>query len=88
MIIRKRRRIQVKFKPLKDRVLVRYSDKPEKSSGGSFIPETAKEKSQEGEVISVGPGKVADDGKLQKIGLKAGDIVLFDKYSGKSGGEL
>ncbi len=72
----------MKFKPLKDRVLVKYSDEPEKSSGGIYIPDTAKEKPQKGEVIAVGPGKVTDDGKLQKMEIKVGDTVLFEKYSG------
>lgn len=72
----------MKFKPLKDRLLVKYSDEPEKSAGGIFIPETAKEKPQKGEVIAAGPGKVTDDGKLQAMEVKVGDIVLFEKYSG------
>lgn len=71
----------MKFKPLKDRVLVRYSDEPEKSAGGIFIPDTAKEKPQKGEVIAVGPGKT-DDGKTQAVDVKVGDVVLFEKYSG------
>ncbi len=70
------------FKPLKDRVLVKYSEEPEKSSGGIFIPDTAKEKPQKGEIIAVGPGRVTEDGKLQKMELKVGDVVLFEKYSG------
>ena len=72
----------MKFKPLKDRVLVKYSEEAEKSAGGLFIPDTAKEKPQKGEIVAVGPGKVTDDGKLQKVEVKAGDVVLFDKYSG------
>lgn len=72
----------MKFKPLKDRLLVKYSDEPEKSSGGLYIPDTAKEKPQKGEVVAAGPGKVTDDGKLQKMDVKVGDIVLFEKYSG------
>ena len=72
----------MKFKPLKDRVLVKYSDEPEKSAGGIFIPETAKEKPQKGEVIAVGSGKITDDGKVQAMEVKIGDIVLFEKYSG------
>jgi len=72
----------MKFKPLKDRVLVKYSDEPEKSAGGIYIPDTAKEKPQKGEVIAVGPGKVTDDGKVQKLEVKVGDTVLFEKYSG------
>jgi chaperonin GroES len=72
----------MKFKPLKDRVLVKYSDEPQKSTGGIFIPDTAKEKPQKGAVVAVGPGRVSDDGTVQKMNVKEGDIVLFDKYSG------
>ncbi len=72
----------MKFKPLKDRILVKYSDEPEKSTGGLYIPDTAKEKPQKGEVIAVGPGRVTDDGKLQKMEIKVGDVVLFEKYAG------
>jgi chaperonin GroES len=72
----------MKFKPLKDRVLVSYSDEPEKSAGGIIIPETAKEKPQKGEVIAVGSGKITDDGKVQAMEVKVGDVVLFEKYSG------
>ena len=72
----------MKLKPLKDRVVVKYSDEPEKSTGGIYIPDTAKEKPQKGEVIAVGSGKVTEDGKLQKMEVKVGDVVLFEKYSG------
>jgi len=72
----------MKFKPLKDRLLVKYSEEPEKSTGGLYIPDSAKEKPQKGEVIAVGPGKITDDGKLQKMEIKIGDTVLFEKYSG------
>jgi chaperonin GroES len=72
----------MKFKPLRDRVLVKYSEEAEKTAGGLYIPETAKEKPQKGEVVAVGAGKVTDDGKLQPMSVKVGDIVLFDKYSG------
>jgi len=72
----------MKFKPLKDRLLVKYSDEPEKSSGGLYIPDSAKEKPQKGEVIAAGPGRITDDGKLQKMDIKVGDVVLFEKYSG------
>jgi chaperonin GroES len=70
------------LRPLKDRVVVKYSEEPEKSSGGIYIPDTAKEKPQRGEIVAVGTGKVTDDGKLQKMEVKIGDIVLFEKYSG------
>jgi chaperonin GroES len=72
----------MKFRPLKDRLLVKYSDEPEKSSGGLYIPDSAKEKPQKGEIIAAGPGRITDDGKLQKIDIKVGDVVLFEKYSG------
>ena len=71
----------MKFKPLKDRVLVKYSDEPDKSSGGLYIPDTAKEKPQKGEVMAVGPGK-SDNGKTVPMDVKVGDVVLFEKYSG------
>jgi chaperonin GroES len=70
------------LKPLKDRVLVKYSEEPEKSAGGIYIPETAKEKPQRGEIVAVGSGKVTDDGKVQAMEVKVGDVVLFEKYSG------
>jgi chaperonin GroES len=70
------------LKPLKDRVVVKYSDEPEKSAGGIYIPDTAKEKPQKGEVVSVGTGKVTDDGKTQPMVVKVGDTVLFEKYAG------
>ncbi|RJR21390.1 MAG: co-chaperone GroES [Nitrospiraceae bacterium] len=70
------------LKPLKDRVLVKYSEEPEKSAGGLYIPDTAKEKPQKGEIVAVGSGKITDDGKVQKMEVKVGDIVLFEKYSG------
>ncbi len=72
----------MKFKPLRDRILVKYSEEAEKSAGGLFIPDSAKEKPQKGEVVAVGQGKITDDGKLQKMDVKVGDMVLFDKYSG------
>jgi chaperonin GroES len=70
------------FKPLRDRVFVKYSTEEEKTSGGLYIPDTAKEKPQKGTVIAVGPGRVTDDGKRQPMDVKVGDIILFDKYSG------
>ncbi|MEW6001114.1 MAG: co-chaperone GroES [Nitrospirota bacterium] len=72
----------MKFRPLKDRVLVKYSTEEEKTTGGLFIPDTAKEKPQKGTVMAIGPGRVTDDGKLQPVEVKVGDTVLFDKYSG------
>jgi len=72
----------MKFRPLRDRVFVRYSSEEEKTSGGLFIPDTAKEKPQKGTVVAVGPGRITDDGKLQPVEVKVGDTILFEKYSG------
>lgn len=72
----------MKFKPLRDRVLVKYSEEAGKTAGGLYIPDSAKEKPQKGEIVSVGPGRVTDDGKLQAMSVKVGNTVLFDKYSG------
>ena len=71
-----------KFRPLADRVLVKRLDKEEKTAGGIIIPDAAKEKPQEGEVIAVGNGKVLDSGEARPLDLKKGDKVLFGKYSG------
>jgi chaperonin GroES len=70
------------FRPLHDRVLIRRVESEEKSVGGIIIPDTAKEKPMEGEVIAAGPGARGEDGKLQPLELKAGDRVLFGKWSG------
>ena len=70
------------FRPLHDRVVVRRIDAEEKTSGGIIIPDTAKEKPQQGEVVAVGPGSRDDAGKLVALDLKAGDRVLFGKWSG------
>ena len=72
----------MKFRPLHDRVLIRVLDSEEKTSGGIIIPDTAKEKPQEGEVVAVGPGAKSEDGKIVSMDVKAGDIVLFGKWSG------
>jgi chaperonin GroES len=72
----------MKFKPLRDRVLVKFSTEEEKTAGGLFIPDSAKEKPQRGTIIAVGSGKITDDGKRQSMDVKVGDTVLFDKYSG------
>ncbi len=71
-----------KLRPLHDRVLVKRLEEKEVKKGGIIIPDTAKEKPQEGEVVAVGPGKKTDDGKLQPMGVKVGDKILFGKYSG------
>ncbi|QRM53218.1 co-chaperone GroES [Sinorhizobium sp. BG8] len=70
------------FRPLHDRVLVRRLDADAKTAGGIIIPDTAQEKPQEGEVVAVGPGARDDSGNLQPLDLKAGDRVLFGKWSG------
>lgn len=70
------------IRPLHDRVIVRRMEEDRKSAGGIVIPDTAAEKPSRGEVIAAGPGKVTDDGKLQALAVKAGDKVLFGKYSG------
>jgi len=72
----------MQFRPLHDRVVVRRIESEEKTSGGIIIPDTAKEKPQEGEVIAVGPGARGEDGKLHPLDVKAGDRVLFGKWSG------
>ena len=70
------------FRPLGDRVLVKRVEEEEKTKGGIIIPDTAKEKPQEGEVVAVGPGARDDNGKLQPLDEKAGDRILFGKWSG------
>src|SRR5215218_9286268 len=72
----------MKFRPLHDRVVVRRIEGEEKTRGGIIIPDTAKEKPQEGEVVAVGPGARDDNGKLVPTELKAGDRVIFGKWSG------
>jgi chaperonin GroES len=72
----------MKFRPLHDRVVVKRIEAEEKTRGGIIIPDTAKEKPQEGEVIAVGPGARDDSGKLIALELKAGDRILFGKWSG------
>ena len=72
----------MKVRPLQDRLLVKRIEEEEKTKGGIIIPDTAKEKPQEGKVVAVGNGKVLEDGKLQKLDVKKGDRVLFGKYSG------
>ena len=72
----------MKFRPLHDRVLIEVLDSDEKTAGGIIIPDTAKEKPQEGEVVAVGSGIKSDDGKILPMDVKVGDIVLFGKWSG------
>ena len=80
----------INFRPLHDRVVVKRIESDERSAGGIIIPDTAKEKPQEGEVVAVGPGARDESGKVQELDVKAGDRVLFGKWSGtevKIGGE-
>ena len=72
----------MKFRPLHDRVLVRRVEQEAKTTGGIIIPDTAQEKPMEGDVIAVGPGTRGDDGKVHSLDVKAGDRVLFGKWSG------
>jgi chaperonin GroES len=72
----------MKFRPLHDRVVVRRIDAEEKSAGGIIIPDTAKEKPMQGEVIAVGPGGRNEQGQIQPLDVKAGDLILFGKWSG------
>jgi len=72
----------MKFRPLHDRVVVKRTDAEEKTAGGIIIPDTAAEKPQTGQVIAAGPGARGEDGKLQPMGVKSGDKVLFGKWSG------
>ncbi len=72
----------MKFRPLHDRVLLKRVDQEEKTAGGIIIPDTAQEKPMEGEVVATGPGARGEDGKLHALDVKAGDRVLFGKWSG------
>jgi chaperonin GroES len=70
------------FRPLHDRVLVRRIEAPEKTAGGIIIPDTAQEKPQEGEIVSIGSGTRSEDGTVTPLDVKAGDRILFGKWSG------
>ncbi len=72
----------IKIKPLKDRLLVKRMEEEEKSKGGLYIPDTAKEKPMRGEVIAIGSGKLLETGKLEPLTVKVGDKILFSKYAG------
>ncbi len=72
----------MKIRPLQDRILVKRVDEEAKSKGGIIIPDSAKEKPQEGKVISVGKGRVLEDGTVRKLDVKKGDKILFSKYGG------
>jgi len=83
----------VKLKPLGDRIIVKPLEADEKTKGGIVLPDTAKEKPQEGKVVAVGKGKIFEDGKVHALEIKAGDRILYGKYSGteistKTGEEL
>ena len=72
----------MRIKPLNDRILVKRLEAEGKTKGGILLPETAKEKPKEGEVISVGPGKILESGKRQSLELKKGDKIIFESYAG------
>ncbi len=72
----------MKIRPLQDRIVVKRLEEQEVKKGGIIIPDTAKEKPQQGEVLAVGPGKVSENGKRQPMEVKVGDKVLFNKYAG------
>ena len=72
----------MKLKPLNDRVLVKRLESEEKTAGGLFIPDTAKEKPSKGQVVAAGPGKAGENGERVALAVKAGDMVLFNKYAG------
>ena len=80
--IDQKKELAMQITPLGDRVLVRPLEAGEKTKGGIILPDTAKEKPQEGKVVAVGKGKVLDDGKIQPLEVKAGDKILYGKYSG------
>ncbi len=73
---------QIGVRPLHDRILVRRMAEEEKTAGGLFIPDTAKEKPQRGEIIATGKGRITEDGKVLPLEVKSGDRILFGKYSG------
>ena len=80
----------VKIRPLQDRILVKQLEEEEKTAGGIIIPDTAKEKPQQGKVVAVGKGKILEDGSVRPLDIKVGDRILFEKYAGttvKIGGE-
>jgi chaperonin GroES len=79
---RKESEMATKFTPLHDRILVRRVEEGETTRGGIIIPDSAKEKPQEGEVVSAGKGKISEDGKVRPLDVKEGDRILFGKYSG------
>jgi chaperonin GroES len=81
-LFEERRVSKMNIRPLHDRILVHRLEEDEKTKGGIIIPDSAKEKPMEGEVIAVGKGRKTEDGKIQKLDVKAGDRILFSKYAG------
>jgi chaperonin GroES len=77
-----KREVRMKLRPLQDRVIVRRMEEEEKTKGGIIIPDSAKEKPQEGKVLAVGKGRVLEDGSQRALDVKAGDKILFSKYAG------
>jgi len=80
--LKKEDRMAVKLQPLADRLVVRPIEREERTKTGIYLPDTAKEKPQEGEVIAVGPGRLSDEGKRIAMDVKVGDIVVYAKYGG------
>jgi len=74
--------MKLKFRPLYDRILVKRTEQEDKTAGGIFIPETAKEKPIQGKVVAIGKGKMQEDGSVRPLDVKQGDTILFGKYSG------
>jgi chaperonin GroES len=74
--------VEMQFKPLADRVVIKPLEEMESKKGGIIIPDTAKEKPMQGEVVEIGPGRLTDDGKIVSMGVNKGDRVLYGKYSG------
>jgi len=79
---RKEKSVARKLQPLGDRVVIKPLEREEKTKSGIFIPDTAKERPQEGEVVAVGPGRTTDEGKVLPLELKAGDTVVYSKFAG------
>ena len=73
---------KIKLNPLGDRIVVKPIPREEKTASGLFLPDTAQEKPMKGEVLAVGPGRILDSGRIQKVEIAVGDIVLYDKYGG------
>jgi chaperonin GroES len=90
LLMKRRVRVPVSIKPLEDRIVVRTLEAEQTTASGLVIPDTAKEKPQEGEVVAVGPGRIDDNGNRVPVDVAVGDVVLYSKYGGtevKTGGE-